>query len=164
VHGRPHLTRGGPGGAWVTALLGGAAAVVVVAFLLLRDSAVEVVVPDAGADPACAAMADRLPSRLLNQERVATSQSSPAVAAWGDPAIIWRCGVTPPGPTTQDCIAVNGIDWVVEPLDDGTGFVSYGRDPAVQVLVPETYAPETFALTALSSAVGTVPQNEHRCS
>jgi hypothetical protein len=164
VHGRPHLTRGGLGGAWVVALLAGAAAVAVVAFLLLRSSAVEVVVPDAGADPACTTMADRLPSRLLDHGRVATSQASPAVAAWGDPAIIWRCGVTPPGPTTRDCIAVNGIDWVVQPLDDGTGFVTYGRDPAVQVLVPDDYAPETFALTALSAAVATVPQNEHRCT
>jgi hypothetical protein len=164
VHGRPHLTRRGLSAPRVAVALAAAAAVTTGAFLLLRHQPVEIAVPDGGADPACAAMADRLPSRLLNQERVATSQSSPAVAAWGDPAIIWRCGVTPPGPTTQDCIAVNGIDWVVEPLDDGTGFVSYGRDPAVQVLVPETYAPETFALTALSSAVGTVPQNEHRCS
>jgi hypothetical protein len=110
------------------------------------------------------ALVDRLPSRLLDHGRVATSPSSPAVAAWGEPAIIWRCGVTPPGPTTQDCIAVNGIDWVVQPLDDGTGFVTYGRDPAVQVLVPDDYAPETFALTALAAAVGSVPQNEHRCT
>jgi hypothetical protein len=148
----------------VALLLAAVAAAATVAFFLLRDQPVEVAVPDGGADPACAAMADRLPSRLLDHARVATSQRSPAVAAWGDPAIIWRCGVTPPGPTTQDCIAVNGIDWVVEPLDDGTGFVTYGRDPAVQVLVPDDYAPETFALPALSAAAGTVPQNEHRCT
>jgi hypothetical protein len=164
VHGRPHLTGRRLSAVRFAVLLAVVAALAAGAFLLLRHQPVEVAVPGGGADPACAAMADRLPSRLLNQERVATSQRSPAVAAWGDPAIIWRCGVTPPGPTTQDCIAVNGIDWVVEPLDDGTGFVSYGRDPAVQVLVPDAYAPETFALTALSPAVGTVPQNEHRCS
>jgi hypothetical protein len=164
VHGRPHLSGRRLSAPQVAVLLAILAAVVTGAVLLLRHQPVEVAVPAGGADPACAVMADRLPSRLLNQERVATSQRSPAVAAWGDPAIIWRCGVTPPGPTTQDCIAVNGIDWVVEPLDDGTGFVSYGRDPAVQVLVPDAYAPETFALTSLSTAVSTVPQNEHRCS
>jgi len=164
VHGRPHLSGRGLSAPRVAVLLALLAAAATGAFFLLRHQPVEVAVPDGGADPACAAMADRLPSRLLKQERVATSQSSPAVAAWGDPAIIWRCGVTPPGPTTQDCIEVNGIDWVVEPLDDGTGFVSYGRDPAVQVLVPDAYAPETFALPALSTAVGTVPQNEHRCT
>jgi hypothetical protein len=164
VLGRPHLSRGGLSGPRVAVLLAAVVALAIGAYLLLRPQSVEVAVPDGGADPACTTMADRLPSRLLDHGRVATSPTSPAVAAWGEPAIIWRCGVTPPGPTTQDCIAVNGIDWVVQPLDDGTGFVTYGRDPAVQVLVPDDYAPETFALTALSAAVGTVPQNEHRCT
>jgi hypothetical protein len=139
-------------------------AAVAVAVALLRQSPVEVAVPADGADPACAAMSTRLPDRLLNQSRVATSVSSSAVAAWGDPAIIWRCGVTPPGPTTEHCVTVNGIDWVVSTLDDGTGFVTYGRVPAVQVLVPRHYEPETFALTALTAAVTVVPQGEHRCT
>jgi hypothetical protein len=148
----------------LAALLAVVAVLSVAAFLLARNRPVEVTVPDGGADPACASMADRLPTLLLHQRRAPTSTSSPAVAAWGDPAIIWRCGVTPPGPTTNDCITVDGIDWVVDPLDDGTGFVTYGRDPAVQVLVPTAYAPETFALPALAAAVGTEPQNEHRCT
>jgi hypothetical protein len=109
-------------------------------------------------------MADRLPTRLLGQQQTATSQASPAVATWGRPAIIWRCGVTLPGPTTEHCITVNGVDWVVTTLDDGTGFVTYGRVPAVQVLVPRRYEPETFALTGLTSAVTVVPQSEHRCT
>lgn len=140
------------------------AATATVAVLLLRQAPVEVAVPADGADPACADMSTRLPERLLDHDRVDTSVSSPAVAAWGDPPIIWRCGVTPPGPTTEHCVTVNGIDWVVDTLDDGTGFVTYGRTPAVQVLVPRAYEPETFALTALTSAVSVVPQGEHRCS
>jgi hypothetical protein len=164
VHGRPRLTSGRLTAPRVAALLAVVAALSVGAFLLARNRPVEVTVPGGSADPACTAKADRLPKLLLHQRRTATSSRSPAVAAWGDPAIIWRCGVTPPGPTTKDCITVDGIDWVVDPLDDGTGFVTYGRDPAVQVLVPTAYAPETFALPALAAAVGTVPQNEHRCS
>ena len=140
------------------------AALATAAFLLSQHRPVEVAVPGGGADPGCAAMADALPPRLLSKDRVRTSQTSPALAAWGRPAIIWRCGVAPPGPTTQDCITVNGIDWLVQPLDDGTGFVTYGRVPAVQVLVPSQYAPETFALPALSTAVSQVAQGEHRCT
>jgi hypothetical protein len=140
------------------------AAAATAAVLLLRHTPVEVTVPAGGGDPACADMATRLPERLLTQGRVDPSVSSPAVAAWGDPAIIWRCGVTPPGPTTEHCITVNGVDWVVTTLDDGTGFVTYGRVPAVQVLVPRRYEPETFALTGLTSAVTVVPQGEHRCT
>ena len=30
---------------------------------------------------------------------------------------------------------MNGVDWVAHPLADGTSFTTYGRDPAVQVLV-----------------------------
>jgi hypothetical protein len=148
----------------IALLLAAVAALVTVGVVVLRSRPVDVAVPPAGSDPACAQMAERLPQRLLSQERVTTSSSSPAVAAWGDPAIIWRCGVTPPAPTTKECVAVNGVDWVVDPLDDGTGFTTYGRTPAVQVLVPKAYAPETFALPALAAVVDEVPQGEHRCS
>jgi uncharacterized protein DUF3515 len=119
--------------------------------------------PDA-ANPACARLADRLPATLLHEHRRDTDPASPALAAWGDPAIVLRCGVTPPGPTTEQCTAVDGIDWVVRRLDHGYGFTTYGRVPAVQVVVPEHYAPETFALTGLSAAIATIPQGEHRCS
>jgi hypothetical protein len=159
VHGRPRLTA--PRLALVLAVV---VALATAAFLLSRQRPVEVAVPDDGADAACTAMADDLPTHLLSRERVATSPTSPAVAAWGRPAIIWRCGVPPPGPTTQDCITVNGVDWLVQPLDDGTGFVTYGRTPAVQVLVPKEYAPETFALPALSPVVSQVRQGERRCT
>ncbi|HET8614154.1 MAG TPA: DUF3515 family protein [Actinomycetales bacterium] len=159
MHGRPRLR-----GARVALTLAVLAALATVAVVLLRHRPVEVSVPAHGSDPACARMAAELPEQLLHEARVATSVSSPAVAAWGDPAIIWRCGVEPPGPTIEVCQAVNGVDWVVDPLDDGTGFTTYGRSPAVQVLVPKAYAPEAFALTALSAAVSQVPQGDHRCS
>jgi hypothetical protein len=159
VHGRPRLTA--PRLAiLLTTVVAGATA----ALFLFWHRPVDVALPADADDPACAAMADRLPTRLLGQQQTATSQASPAVATWGRPAIIWRCGVEPPGPTTQDCLTVDGIDWIVQPLDDGTGFVTYGRVPAVQVLVPKAYAPETFALPALAPAVSEVPQDEHRCS
>ncbi|MCH6469914.1 DUF3515 family protein [Sinomonas terrae] len=70
--------------------------------------------PDA-ADPACApemiAMPDTLGDAAL---RTTTSQ---ATAAWGDPsAVILRCGVPAPGPTTDRCVTVNGVDWVIKDL------------------------------------------------
>ncbi|WP_138443389.1 DUF3515 family protein [Sinomonas susongensis] len=70
--------------------------------------------PDA-ANPACApemiAMPDTLAGAAL---RTTTSQ---ATAAWGDPsAVILRCGVPTPGPTTDRCLTVNGVDWVIKDL------------------------------------------------
>jgi Protein of unknown function (DUF3515) len=115
-------------------------------------------------DPACTRVAAALPPTVLKAERRATHPTSPALAAWGDPAIILRCGVESPGPSTDHCETVDGIDWVVQSLSDGEDFTTFGRTPAIQVLVPKHYAPEEFALTALSAAIATIPQGEHRCS
>jgi hypothetical protein len=128
------------------------------------SSRVEAKLPADAGDPACTTLAAALPTSLLKQDRRDTDPSSPALAAWGDPAIILRCGVEPPGPTTDQCTTVNGVDWVARQLGDGYDFTTYGRAPAVQVLVPKHYAPETFALTALSTAVSAIPQGAHRCS
>jgi hypothetical protein len=153
VHRRPRLTATG-----VAVLLP------VIALVAGCSHQVDVSLPPDAADPACTQLAAHLPPTLLTQHRRDTHPSSPALAAWGDPAIILRCGVAPPGPTTEQCTAVNGIDWVARQLDDGYDFTTYGRVPAVQVLVPKHYAPETFALTGLTAAVATIPQGEHRCS
>jgi hypothetical protein len=128
------------------------------------SDAVKTTLPSAASDPACAAVTSALPKTLLKQNRRDTDPTSPALAAWGDPPIVLRCGVPSPGPTTDQCTAVNGIDWVGQPVKDGYAFTTYGRTPAVQVLVPKHYAPETFALTALSAAVGRIAQGAHRCS
>jgi uncharacterized protein DUF3515 len=125
---------------------------------------VHATLPPSAGDPACTRLGGALPSSLLGHGRRATDPASPALAAWGDPAIVLRCGVAPPGPTTEQCTSVNGVDWVAQRLDQGYAFTTYGRVPAVQVLVPSHYSPETFALTGLSAAVSAIPQGEHRCS
>lgn len=128
------------------------------------SGAVKVDLPAGAAAPACARVAQALPRTLLQQHRRDTDPSSPALAAWGDPAIVLRCGVPTPGPTTDLCTAVDGVDWVARPISGGYDFTTYGRTPAIQVLVPKRYAPETFALTGLTAAVSTIPQGEHHCS
>ena len=77
---------------------------------------------------------------------------------------ILRCGVQSPGASTDHCETVNGIDWIVQSLSDGEDFTTFGRTPAVQVLVPSHYAPEEFALTGLSPAIAAIPQGADRCS
>jgi len=143
---------------------GALAAALVLALLALRERPLDVAAPPGGSDPACARLADRLPATLHGQSRRPTTSSSPAVAAWGDPAIVWRCGVTPPGPTQNECTEVNGVDWVRVPLDDGSSFTTYGREPAVQLLVPRAYAPEPLTLPAVSAVVAAVPQGPRRCT
>jgi hypothetical protein len=72
--------------------------------------------------------------------------------------VLLRCGVTVPGPSTLLCVTLKGIDW----LRDDSGapdyvFTTYGRDPAVEVVVDGDVASGTNALIALSNAVGTIP-------
>ncbi|GMA30839.1 DUF3515 family protein [Litorihabitans aurantiacus] len=127
-------------------------------------------------DPVCAQVLQTTPGVLGGAEqRPTTTQSS---RAWGDPAITLRCGVEPLAPTTDRCIAVTGadgttIDWVVAENDDvvGTGpdadtargrfmFTTYGRTPAIEVIVPVEYAgtEATSLLVDLSSAVARTTQ------
>lgn len=111
----------------------------------------------------CAQVASAWPTQVGGNERVETTVDSPTVAAWGDPAIIARCGVTSPGPTTDECLSADGVDWVMTRLDDGMRFVTYGRDPAVEVLVPSHYAPEPMLMSAFSQIGSVIPQGERRC-
>ncbi|RPF20456.1 DUF3515 family protein [Myceligenerans xiligouense] len=97
--------------------------------------------PDA-ADPECAAVVLALPD-ALDEDLPRVDTNSQATAAWGAPgaAVTLRCGVEPPGPSAQ-CQSVesaNGttVDWIVATDDEGTwSFTTYGRDPAVEVVVP----------------------------
>lgn len=67
--------------------------------------------PDA-ANPACAPEMIAVPDSIGDATlRKTTSQ---ATAVWGDPAaVVLRCGVASPGPTTDRCVTVNGVDWVI---------------------------------------------------
>lgn len=103
------------------------------------------------------------PQQVAGHDRVATSSDSNAVAAWGDPPIIARCGVAAPGPTTLECLGVDDVDWIVEPLSDGTRFTTYGRKPAMQVLVPDAYSPEPMVLGSFTLVAGRLPGTGRRC-
>lgn len=121
--------------------------------------------PFEGADSGvCRQVAAAWPATVAGQQPREVAVESETVAAWGDPAIIARCGAPLLGPTTQDCLDADGIDWIVEPLDDGARFTTYGRDPALEVLVPQAYAPEPLVLGAFAATAATVEQGSNRCS
>ncbi|UFU01989.1 DUF3515 domain-containing protein [Ruania suaedae] len=118
-------------------------AAIAVALLGACQSTVEVAPAPTASAPVCAEVLRALPEELAAAERRSTT--SQASAAWGeDPAITFRCGVAPPGPTTDRCItaeAANGtsVDWVVNEIgdvDSGWRFTTYGRVPAIELTVP----------------------------
>ena len=83
--------------------------------------------------------------------------------AWGDPAVIATCGWPALGPTDKECLDVDGVYWVVETLTDGARFTTYGREPALEVLVPHAYAPEPLLLPAFGPAAEALPTNGRKC-
>lgn len=107
-------------------------------------------------DPACAEAMVVLPDTVAGLERRETVSQSTAV--WGEPsAVILRCGVPVPGPTTEYCVTANGIDWVTR--DDGEFWTltTYGRSPAVEVLFDDTRAGSSSVMVDLAAAVGRIP-------
>lgn len=76
-------------------------------------------------------------------------------SAWGDPAIILRCGVEKPeglGPAAR-CDMVDGVGWFTETTADGFLFTTIGRDFHVSVEVPGDYEPAADALADLADSV-----------
>jgi hypothetical protein len=116
--------------------------------------------PSSGA-PACASPA--WPATVSSLERVPTTPESPSVAAWGDPAIIARCGLPALTPTTLECVTVNDVDWVVRELSDGSAATTYGTDPAIEVLVPDAYGPVPLLLPAFTAVAQALPDNGRAC-
>ena len=115
--------------------------------------------PDA-ANPDCAPVMLAMPDEVSGMEQRETS--SQGTTAYGDPsAMVVRCGVEPPGPTTDPCTDVNGVDWLISEVPDKKNqwrAVTYGRSPATEILFDGDRVPSSTALVDAGSAVQNVPQ------
>jgi hypothetical protein len=133
--------------------LAAAAAVLLAATLGGCATTVSMEPADDANDAACAAINVRLPENLVGQERRHTDAQS--TGAWGDPAaILYSCGVEPPGPTEQQCITLGGVDWIVDQSEAPRYRVtSYGRVPAVEVYIDNETVSPNDVLAALGSIV-----------
>lgn len=108
---------------------------------------------------------DRLwPATVARKDRRPVTPENPDAAAWGDPAIIATCGWPELGPTQEQCVEVDGVDWVAHELSDGVQFRTFGRVAAIEVLVPKAYAPEPLVLPAFAAAAKALPSNGRHCS
>ncbi len=107
-------------------------------------------------NPGCAEVIVRLPDAVDGQERRSTNAQS--TAAWGNPAtVILRCGIEPVEISTLPCVTANGVDWIIdESAKPSFRFISFGRDPAVEVIVDSENAVGVNVLDSLSPAVQSI--------
>lgn len=126
-------------------------------------------VADDATNPVCASIVLGVPDELAGLPQVDTD--SQATTAWGEAgaAVTLRCGVTPPGPTASvPCLTVESssgdVDWLAAPDDEGTWtFVTYGRDPAVEIQVPPEITEDrsTSFISELNRAVSEAPATRY---
>lgn len=112
--------------------------------------AVDVAVAPLADDPRCAEAMVDLPDDLDGRGRLETTAQS--TAAWGDPAVTWRCGLEPTGPTTEACYSLGGVDWVAEQAEGASTFTTFGRSPTVQVRIPDGQSGGTDVVLATFAA------------
>lgn len=117
--------------------------------------------PSANA-PACAAAQVRLPGTVSGglHERRTNAQST---AAWGSPtAVLYHCGVAVPVVSDLPCFTLDSIDWIRDARGKDVIYTTYGRNPAVQVVIDSSRATPSV-LQDLGTAIGTLPRNGLRC-
>lgn len=113
------------------------------------------VAPDA-TDPLCAEAMVAMPEEIAGHERRRTDSQS--TAAWGDPVVaVFRCGVEVPGPTTDECVGANGVDWVVREEGSNWRITTYGREPAMEVLFDGERVSSSSIMVDIGNAVARIP-------
>lgn len=108
-------------------------------------------------NPTCADIIVRLPSEVDGLRRRETNAQ--ATGAWGDPSeVLLRCGVPVADPTTNRCLDIDGVSWVIDESDpDYVSVQTYGRSPNTEVIIDRSHAGATTILSDLNAAVGAVP-------
>jgi hypothetical protein len=126
------------------------------------DGAVEVDAPSAegAARQACEELITRLPYELAGHRARQTDPDDALAAAWGDPAIVLRCGVGMPEEFDRfsACNEIDGVGWFatddeLEDADEELTVTTIGWEPAVQVEVPAGHRPPHDVLAELAGPI-----------
>ena len=125
----------------------------------------------------CAALLEALPDTVADDlSSRDVSPSDALAAAWGDPAVVLRCGVPRPAAMvrTSACFEVNGVGWLATqdgrevtgdaPVDGTLTFTTIGRAAYVEVTVPamDDHQPADV-LPALAGPIDQTIPDLHPC-
>ncbi len=100
----------------------------------------------------CKAFAADLPERFAEKERVEIEPKDAPAAAYGDPAIVVRCGVAKPKgfSLASSCESANGVGFYIpdeQYTDQGLDVVltTPGYRPRIEAVIPADYRPNAVA-------------------
>ncbi|MCS5487573.1 DUF3515 family protein [Curtobacterium flaccumfaciens pv. beticola] len=111
---------------------------------------------------ACAAVQVRLPG-TVDTKYAMRNTNAQSTAAWGDPeAAIYHCGVAVPTVSDLPCFSQGGVDWIRDDRGAQIVFTTFGRTPAVQVVI-DTKLTTSQVVQDLSDAVSTLPKDGREC-
>lgn len=119
-------------------------------------------------DPECAEAIVRMPEAISSYELRQTNAQ--ATAAWGEPTVVLLyCGVPVPQASDLPCVEIEGVFWLREEVPAGLAYTTYGRDPAIRVVVAvpadadESAVSPGVVLDELSGAVSYTSETGRRC-
>ncbi|WP_149185228.1 DUF3515 domain-containing protein [Streptomyces sp. TRM49041] len=114
--------------------------------------------PDAEEAALCRTLHKELPDTVAGLGRSETEPRSDLTAAWGDGAIVLRCGVARPARMSDpqaDAVEADGVNWLVEPREgDGPRFTSTYRKAYVEVSLDRRFAHDVGPLVDFAGPVG----------
>ncbi len=116
---------------------------------------------DAEAAGSCRSFVGALPDSVGDQER--REVEGETVAAYGDPPIVVRCGVPRPAELISNCLRVNGVDWYLSDVTDKVVALTVGREPSVEVQIPDAYGTSSAALVDVGDAVMGATERTQPC-
>lgn len=108
--------------------------------------------PDANSY-ACAEFSVRLPEAVDSLAQRTTDAQ--ATSAWGNPAaVIVRCGLPEVSASKLRCVTAGKVDWLVDDSKAPTyRFISFGRQPATEVIIDSKRASGANVLDEIAPAV-----------
>lgn len=114
-------------------------------------------------NPACADAVVRMPDTIESYPKRTTDAQG--TVAWGNPTVaLLYCGVPVPEVSALECIEYQGIYWLREEVDAGYAFTTYGRDPAIRIVVDdEIVGGPGVALDRITTATSFLPENGSIC-
>lgn len=118
--------------------------------------------PPAAQVAACTKLHGLLPAHVMDTGRRHTDPASPLTAAWGDPAIVLRCGVSRPAALHKrsDLSVIDGVSWFGRRQGSTAYFTTVGRAVYVEVRIPKKYRLPGQALTNLAKPIQrSIPKN-----